>query len=334
MAFHSPGHENQSKNGSNPYAKGGATKDTATTGGVTGAADGAANGATTGGAPSGASGNATSAVTGGSNTGAAAKDGVASGGAAASAPNQVPKPGQKPKQGKKGKKRKGPKQQPAQGGEAMANQKAGAQNPQNANTKANTKSAGNGADNAAQGGAKNGARQGADTSAQMTAAKGAAKDSQKGAQKSTQNKPQQRPQEKAQKGAGSRSGQSWKSAFSGATAQAKDGRVYEERSIMHIDPISALKVGFLLSASLFLVWIVAAVVIYMGLGIAGVWDKLNGLIGDLTGSGEFGFGTYSGVVFVLGLVELVILTLLAPVAAVAYNASAQLLGGLRIKLDN
>lgn len=115
---------------------------------------------------------------------------------------------------------------------------------------------------------------------------------------------------------------------------SQDERVYEERSITHIDPISALKVGFLMSAALFAVWLVAALVIYIGLAIAGVWDKLNGLIGDLTGTGEFGFGTYFGAVFALGLLELVVLTLLAPVAAVAYNASAQLLGGLRVKLDN
>lgn len=115
---------------------------------------------------------------------------------------------------------------------------------------------------------------------------------------------------------------------------SRDERVYEERSITHIDPISALKVGFLMSAVLFAVWLVAALVIYIGLAIAGVWDKLNGLIGDLTGTGEFGFGTYFGAVFALGLLELVVLTLLAPVAAVAYNASAQLLGGLRVKLDN
>ena len=115
---------------------------------------------------------------------------------------------------------------------------------------------------------------------------------------------------------------------------SRDERVYEERSITHIDPISALKVGFLMSAALFAVWLVATLVIYIGLAIAGVWDKLNGLIGDLTGTGEFGFGTYFGAVFALGLLELVVLTLLAPVAAVAYNASAQLLGGLRVKLDN
>lgn len=115
---------------------------------------------------------------------------------------------------------------------------------------------------------------------------------------------------------------------------SRDERVYEERSITRIDPISALKVGFLMSAALFAVWLVAALVIYIGLAIAGVWDKLNGLIGDLTGTGEFGFGTYFGAVFALGLLELVVLTLLAPVAAVAYNASAQLLGGLRVKLDN
>lgn len=111
-------------------------------------------------------------------------------------------------------------------------------------------------------------------------------------------------------------------------------RVVEERSVVHVDPISALKMGFLLGATLFAVWIVAAIVLFLGLEIAGVWDRLNSLVMDLTGMAEMGFGLYFGVVMILGLIELVIITLFAPVAAIAYNASATLLGGLRVKIDN
>lgn len=109
--------------------------------------------------------------------------------------------------------------------------------------------------------------------------------------------------------------------------------VGRELAVTKIDPTSALKVGFMLNLALFAVWMVAATLIYLVLGMAGVWDKLNSLVGDLTGNDAMGAGVYFGAVAALGLLELVIFTLMAPLFALMYNSAATIIGGLRVTVD-
>lgn len=116
-----------------------------------------------------------------------------------------------------------------------------------------------------------------------------------------------------------------------STTPATAGSV--ERAITRIEPVSALKVSLVFNLSLLLVWVLAMALIYVILGGAGVWDKLNGLVGDLTDSAGLTSGMYFGAVIALGLLEVVIFTLLAPLAAMIYNSAAVVFGGLRITLD-
>ena len=108
----------------------------------------------------------------------------------------------------------------------------------------------------------------------------------------------------------------------------------EERAVTHINPMSALKLGFMVNLCFLVVLLVASLLLYIVLGIAGVWGNLNSLLGDLTGTGSFGILEYLGVVLAFGLVELVVFTLLAPVLAMIYNLSAQIIGGLRVTVDH
>lgn len=106
-----------------------------------------------------------------------------------------------------------------------------------------------------------------------------------------------------------------------------------QRTITYIEPISALKMALIFNLALFAVWFVAMALIYIILGAAGTWDRLDSLIGDLTDSSGMSAGLYFGGVVAIGLFEVVLFTLLAPVAALIYNASSSILGGLRIQLD-
>ena len=106
-----------------------------------------------------------------------------------------------------------------------------------------------------------------------------------------------------------------------------------QRTITYIEPISALKMALIFNLALFAVWFVAMALIYIVLGAAGTWDRLDSLIGDLTDSSGMSAGMYFGGVIAIGLFEVVLFTLLAPVAALIYNASSSILGGLRIQLD-
>ena len=106
-----------------------------------------------------------------------------------------------------------------------------------------------------------------------------------------------------------------------------------QRTVTYIEPISALKMALIFNLALFAVWFVAMALIYIILGAAGTWDRLDSLVGDLTNSSGFSAGMYFGGVVALGLFEVVLFTLLAPIAALIYNASSSILGGLRIQLD-
>ncbi len=106
-----------------------------------------------------------------------------------------------------------------------------------------------------------------------------------------------------------------------------------QRTVTYIEPISALKMALIFNLALFAVWFVAMALIYIILGAAGTWDRLDSLVGDLTNSSGFSAGMYFGGVVALGLFEVVLSTLLAPIAALIYNASSSILGGVRIQLD-
>lgn len=103
-----------------------------------------------------------------------------------------------------------------------------------------------------------------------------------------------------------------------------------ESTLSRISPRSALRVAAAMNAVLFLVWMVVALVVFIGLGVSGVWGRMNSLLADLTGSDTVGAGTYFGAAAAVGVLEAVVVTLLAPVAAVLYNSVATLVGGLRV----
>jgi len=118
---------------------------------------------------------------------------------------------------------------------------------------------------------------------------------------------------------------------SALTAEHSNGA--REGYLTHIDPMSAFKVGFVFNLAIFAIWVVAMILLWIILNVAGVWDRLNSLAGDLA-EGEFSAGLYFTAVFGLGLFELVIFTLLAPVGAIIFNSAASLFGGLRIGLGD
>ncbi|MDN5718247.1 MULTISPECIES: DUF3566 domain-containing protein [unclassified Corynebacterium] len=104
-------------------------------------------------------------------------------------------------------------------------------------------------------------------------------------------------------------------------------------SLREIAPLSALKIGAVLSACVFAAWMVAAALIYIFLGLGGVWDRMNNLLADLIGADRISAGLYFGVAAGVGLLEFVVVTLFAPVTALLYNAATGLVGGLRVTIE-
>ena len=115
------------------------------------------------------------------------------------------------------------------------------------------------------------------------------------------------------------------------------GPVRASMQVRRIDPWSTLKVSLILSVSLFFVWMIAVAFLYLVLGGMGVWSKLNSNVGDLlnntSGSAELvSAGTIFGGAFLIGLVNIVLLTAAATIGAFIYNLTTDLIGGVEVTL--
>ncbi|WP_243460471.1 DUF3566 domain-containing protein [Mycobacterium canetti] len=158
------------------------------------------------------------------------------------------------------------------------------------------------------------------------------------------------PARPAEAGAGSR-GDSAAGSSGGRsiTAESRDARVQlsarrspgpvrASMQIRRIDPWSTLKVSLLLSVALFFVWMITVAFLYLVLGGMGVWAKLNSNVGDLLNNASgssaelVSSGTIFGGAFLIGLVNIVLMTALATIGAFVYNLITDLIGGIEVTL--
>ncbi|CNV81179.1 Possible conserved membrane protein [Mycobacterium tuberculosis] len=158
------------------------------------------------------------------------------------------------------------------------------------------------------------------------------------------------PARPAEGGAGSR-GDSAAGSSGGRsiTAESRDARVQlsarrsrgpvrASMQIRRIDPWSTLKVSLLLSVALFFVWMITVAFLSLVLGGMGVWAKLNSNVGDLLNNASgssaelVSSGTIFGGAFLIGLVNIVLMTALATIGAFVYNLITDLIGGIEVTL--
>ncbi|GGR44731.1 hypothetical protein J2S40_004064 [Nocardioides luteus] len=127
----------------------------------------------------------------------------------------------------------------------------------------------------------------------------------------------------------------------GAERAAAGGSSRRARLLLsRIDPWSVMKMAFLLSIALSVVLIVAVFVIWSVLGAAGVWDAINQAVQDVVGDSSAGWNVqdYLGLARVMGftmvvsVVNIVLMTAVATLAAFLYNMAAALLGGVEVEL--
>lgn len=122
------------------------------------------------------------------------------------------------------------------------------------------------------------------------------------------------------------------------TARRSRGPVRASMQIRRIDPWSTLKVSLLLSVALFFVWMITVAFLYLVLGGMGVWAKLNSNVGDLLNNASgssaelVSSGTIFGGAFLIGLVNIVLMTALATIGAFVYNLITDLIGGIEVTL--
>lgn len=109
--------------------------------------------------------------------------------------------------------------------------------------------------------------------------------------------------------------------------------------LTRIDPLSVMKMTFLLSIALGIVLVVSVTIVWSVLSAVGVWDNINAAVQQVIGTeqGEtFDVGEYIGTPRVIGfsliasVINVVLLTAIATLAAFVYNLAAALLGGVEV----
>ncbi|WP_307835961.1 DUF3566 domain-containing protein [Phycicoccus sonneratiae] len=113
-------------------------------------------------------------------------------------------------------------------------------------------------------------------------------------------------------------------------------------TVSRIDPWSAMKISFLLSVALGIALVIATVVLWTVLDAMGVFDQVNGVIGQVVqdGGSKFdildfiGFTRVVSLSIVIGVVDVILFTAIATLGAFLYNVSAALVGGVQLTLTD
>lgn len=128
-----------------------------------------------------------------------------------------------------------------------------------------------------------------------------------------------------------------------AAARPKAGPGQRRRArlvLQRIDAWSVFLFSLVASLCLGVVLLVAVAALYAALSSLGVLSSINGLLGEVTGSGTpdeviapvFTASRVLGAAAVLAAIDVVLLTVLATLGALLYNLCASLTGGIEVQL--
>lgn len=111
--------------------------------------------------------------------------------------------------------------------------------------------------------------------------------------------------------------------------------------LTHVDPWSVMKTAFLLAVAFGIVTVIAVAVVWSVLGAAGVWDSINRSVQEVIGGSDgaafdvqdyVGTSRVMGFTMIVAVVDVVLITAIATLAAFLYNLAATLLGGIEVTL--
>nr|WP_261624941.1 DUF3566 domain-containing protein [Nesterenkonia sp. GX14115] len=112
--------------------------------------------------------------------------------------------------------------------------------------------------------------------------------------------------------------------------------------VSKVDPWSVLKMSFLLSVALGIMTVVCAVMLWSAMDLTGIFDRINELLAQILGDEGGGFavqemvtlGQVASFATIIAVINVVVLTVISMLAAVLYNISASLVGGVGVTLTD
>lgn len=113
-------------------------------------------------------------------------------------------------------------------------------------------------------------------------------------------------------------------------------------TVSRVDPWSAMKISFLLSVALGIAGVVMVFVLWTILAGMGVFDQINGIVGQVVQDGDqrfdimdfIGLGRVVSLAIVIGVIDVILITAIATLGAFLYNVSSALVGGIQLTLTD
>lgn len=111
-------------------------------------------------------------------------------------------------------------------------------------------------------------------------------------------------------------------------------------TLSRINPLSAMKIGFLVAVALSIVMLVASIVLWIVLDMLHVFSSMQGFLQALSATAlvnlvdALTFSRTIALVAIFGVLQIIILTVLSWLAAVIYNLIARMVGGLHVVMTD
>ena len=113
-------------------------------------------------------------------------------------------------------------------------------------------------------------------------------------------------------------------------------------TVSRVDPWSAMKISFLLSVALGIAGVVMVFVLWTILAGMGVFDQINGIVGQVVQDGQqrfdimdfIGLGRVVSLSIVIAVIDVILVTAIATLGAFLYNVSSALVGGVQLTLTD
>ena len=107
-------------------------------------------------------------------------------------------------------------------------------------------------------------------------------------------------------------------------------------TVNRVDPWTVLRLSFLLSIAAAIITMIAVMLLWTMLSVAGVFvsvdDTLSSVLGEsaVTITQYFSFGRVFSVALLIGAIDVVLITALATIGAFLFNLAASMAGGLEL----